>query len=176
VQLDIVGSTNDYALTLISDTIKQSSALKPTTWTDIAVLANTQTAGRGRMNSKTWISARGNFHCSYIVNLDALGVRECDAISLNSMALNSIVTLLRRLVSEKDAISIKAPNDVMIHGKKVAGVLIETSYPYAVIGIGINTVVAPIQTSTSLLDSFGIPVHNTDFAMQLHAIIISEFT
>jgi biotin-(acetyl-CoA carboxylase) ligase len=90
--------------------------------------------------------------------------------------LRSITTLLQRLGGETDAIHIKVPNDIMIHGKKVAGVLVETSHPYAVIGIGINTIAAPIPISTSLLDALGIHVNNADMAAQLHTIIIAELT
>ncbi|MDR1609262.1 MAG: biotin--[acetyl-CoA-carboxylase] ligase [Holosporales bacterium] len=174
VQLDTVGSTNDYALDLISDMTRKHATTDATEWVDIAVLADMQTAGRGRMNSRTWISTRGNFHCSYIINLDKLGLQEHGTAGLNPIVLHAIVTLLTRLGSETDAISIKAPNDVMIHDKKISGVLIETSYPHAVIGIGINTVVAPIQTSTSILKAFGIQVSNTDIATQLHSIITAE--
>jgi biotin-[acetyl-CoA-carboxylase] ligase BirA-like protein len=171
IQLDTVDSTNDYAVNLISDITKRQGAVR---LTDTAILANKQTAGRGRLNSRTWISAPGNFHCSYIIRLDKLGIREHNATSLNSVTLHSVASLLKTLSNRADHILIKSPNDVMIHEKKVAGVLIEVSYPYAVIGIGINTVSAPISTSTSLLEALGIQILNIDVAARLHAIIGHE--
>ncbi|MDR1332888.1 MAG: hypothetical protein LBJ69_00570 [Holosporales bacterium] len=148
---------------------------------DVAILADVQTAGRGRLNSRTWISVPGNFHCSYIINLERRGVSESCTAELTSTTLNSIRQLLLGLLERREGsgagqkrivpadISIKQPNDVLIRGRKVAGVLVEVYYPYAIIGVGINTTSAPLPTSTCILDELSVQVDNREIVTRLHS-------
>ena len=114
-------STNDLARRYASD--KNNDGL--------AIFAEEQSAGRGRTGNK-WFSKRSDsILCSII---------------LNSTELNPESLSLTCAIAAADAIGksarIKWPNDIMIKGKKVAGILLEaisshniTTY---IIGIGIN--------------------------------------
>jgi BirA family biotin operon repressor/biotin-[acetyl-CoA-carboxylase] ligase len=129
-----------------------------------AVVAELQTAGRGRLK-RAWLSPEGNIAVSIIL----YPPRDCRnaLIMLASLAvLNTIqaVTGLR--------CHLKWPNDVLIRGKKVSGILIETkSSPdgldYAIFGIGINVNMRiaehpEIKTiATSLADELGNTVSRT---------------
>jgi BirA family biotin operon repressor/biotin-[acetyl-CoA-carboxylase] ligase len=81
-----------------------------------------------------------------------------------------LILFLKKLV-HSDELELKLPNDVLVNGKKVSGVLIEVSYPYAVIGIGINLVVSPIAIATNLNDEFGILVKPMDLIDNLYAAL-----
>lgn len=114
-------STNDIARRYIKD--KNCNGL--------AIFAEEQTSGRGRAGNK-WVSKRSeSILCSIIL-------ADCN--------INNELLSLACAVATADAIGknakIKWPNDVLINGKKVAGILLEAvatkdTYTY-IIGIGIN--------------------------------------
>lgn len=148
IHLDTVGSTSDYALKLLERSGPTSS---------VAVIADQQTRGRGRLNGRLWESPIGNFYCSYIVNLESFQIEQTKTNLLVSMAINATYRYLKELTNS-DRITLKIPNDILVGGKKLAGILVEVSYPYAVIGIGINLTNSPIDRATNLLAEFNLLV------------------
>ncbi len=149
---DSIGSTNDEALAWATEGARDLSI----------VIADEQTQGRGRLNRK-WFTPKGSGlafslilrpaaalrpHLSRTVGLAALSIAEsCSGLGL--------------------APRIKWPNDILLNGKKTAGVLIETVWSgddvdSLVIGMGINVYkksVPPAEylqfPATSLEDAFG---------------------
>lgn len=119
-----------------------------------AVIADRQTRGKGRLN-RTWISPEGNIAVSIILYptkkyLPSLTIMASLAV------LNSIGTITELKCQ------LKWPNDVLINGKKVCGILLESQSKtdkvvYATIGFGINVnmklkdypEIAPVATSLS---------------------------
>jgi BirA family biotin operon repressor/biotin-[acetyl-CoA-carboxylase] ligase len=100
-----------------------------------AVIADEQTAGRGRLG-RAWLTPRGNIALSLV-----LYPRLVDLPSLIMLASLAVVHSLKAVTGLKS--QIKWPNDVQINGRKVCGILIETDVRqdrvnYAVIGIGLN--------------------------------------
>lgn len=102
------------------------------------VLAETQTAGRGR-RGRTWLSPPGlNLYLSCLKRFD----RGFASLSGLSLAVGTMV--LRAIESLGiDGAGLKWPNDVLAAGGKLAGVLVELSGEYqgpcaAVIGVGLN--------------------------------------
>lgn len=102
------------------------------------VLAETQTAGRGR-RGRSWLSPPGlNLYLSCLKRFD----RGFAALSGLSLAVGTMV--LRAIDSLGIAgAGLKWPNDVLAGGGKLAGVLVELSGEYqgpcaAVIGVGLN--------------------------------------
>jgi BirA family biotin operon repressor/biotin-[acetyl-CoA-carboxylase] ligase len=97
-------------------------------------LAEHQTAGRGRLG-RVWIDEPGA-GLSFSVSLTPPPpLRRWPELTL--IAANAIVSVLG-----PDA-SIKEPNDVLLGGRKVAGILAETHGERVVLGIGVNVGVAP---------------------------------
>ena len=99
------------------------------------VVAETQTASRGRMGRR-WISDEGNLYFSVLFR------PEPDALPLLSPLAGVAVARSIRQVAGLHP-SIKWPNDIMIDGHKVAGILAESSLAgsqiqRAVVGIGVN--------------------------------------
>jgi len=122
------------------------------------VIADEQTAGKGRLK-RVWLSPKGNIALSIILHP---GVAHLPSlIMLASLAVVHSIEAVTGLKSQ-----IKWPNDVLINGRKVCGILIESEVQgnivnYAIIGIGINvnlrlTDFPEIRlTATSLSDELG---------------------
>ncbi|MDZ4093762.1 MAG: biotin--[acetyl-CoA-carboxylase] ligase [Paracoccaceae bacterium] len=129
--LDAVDSTNAHALRL---------GLRGPAW----LLAGEQTAGKGR-RGRPWTSPRGNFHASLVLQ----PTEPPDQVALRSFA--AALALLDALVSLTglpQAFALKWPNDVLLNGGKLAGILLESSGQAGrvtdlVIGIGVNLIAAP---------------------------------
>jgi BirA family biotin operon repressor/biotin-[acetyl-CoA-carboxylase] ligase len=99
------------------------------------VIAGEQTAGRGRIK-RAWLSPKGSIALSIILYPDLRYLS-----SLIMVASLGVVHCIEKVTGLKP--QIKWPNDVLIDGKKVCGILIESGVKgkrldYAVIGIGIN--------------------------------------
>jgi len=131
---DELGSTNDRAIELCSGHDIELPAL---------VVARRQTAGRGR-GTHQWWAAEGALTLSILIDTSALGVSMRDWPRLS---LTTAVAICDALAGELNAanasLGIKWPNDVILDGAKVAGILIESPSSAAtrerlIIGIGIN--------------------------------------
>lgn len=102
------------------------------------VVTECQTAGRGR-RGKTWVSPTGNCYFSILLRPEVLVDRASIITLVSAMALAKAI----KQVTALDTM-IKWPNDVIANGKKLCGILTESSTDleyinYAVVGIGINT-------------------------------------
>jgi BirA family biotin operon repressor/biotin-[acetyl-CoA-carboxylase] ligase len=114
------------------------------------LFAESQTAGRGQFQ-RPWSSAAGlGLWFSLLLRLE---VNDTTIPSLSAFAAVALVNTLHKLgISDY---GIKAPNDVLIGGRKVAGILVETRpgrNPFAVIGIGLNVNHVPEDFSDELRD------------------------
>lgn len=122
------------------------------------ILAEEQTAGRGRLK-RAWLSPKGSIALSII--LHPTPAQLPSLIMVASLAVAHCIEEVSGLETQ-----IKWPNDVLINGKKVCGILIESdvrgsAVDYAVIGIGINVNLKPADfpeiaaTATSLAQELG---------------------
>jgi len=122
-----VGSTNDLAKELAS-----YGAVEGT-----VVVAETQRAGRGRLG-RTWFSPAGGLYFSVVLRPN---VRAGAAVTLVFVASLAMVKVLRELYGLR--VETKWPNDVLVNGKKVCGILAEMKMTgeivkFVVVGIGVN--------------------------------------
>lgn len=124
-----IGSTNTSAMAAAAEGAPEGSVF----------LAEEQTAGRGR-GANSWQSQRSTgIYCSVVLR-PALPPSEVLALSLASGL--AVVSAIEQ-VDSRVAPDLKWPNDVLIDGKKVCGILAEmnaeaTRVRYIVVGIGIN--------------------------------------
>ncbi len=103
------------------------------------LVALEQEAGRGRQGRK-WISAAGNFFGSTLVQLRP-GDPQPQSLSLAAgLALAEAVDV----ALPAQALMLKWPNDLMLLGKKLGGVLLERSGDRVAIGFGLNLASAPV--------------------------------
>ncbi|MGI4752992.1 MAG: biotin--[acetyl-CoA-carboxylase] ligase [Janthinobacterium lividum] len=153
---------------------------------DYIILAKSQTEGRGR-SGKNWQSTSGNLHASLLIKpnkelellpqlsfVTALAVYDSvnalchssnggnpvknQSHSDKDLYNNSSNIFLDSRKSGNDIIHLKWPNDVLVGGKKISGILLESvkveDVYYLIIGVGINITYHPInidQPTTSLV-------------------------
>jgi BirA family biotin operon repressor/biotin-[acetyl-CoA-carboxylase] ligase len=127
----------------------------------IAVLSWNQTGGRGRLG-REWASPEGKSLAMSVglwpeVVPSVMSTEWLGALSLISAA--SLADALRPLLSEP--VRIKWPNDVMISGKKVAGILGEIPSPgLVIVGVGVNVSLGADELPTENATSLGL--HGVD--------------
>lgn len=97
-----------------------------------------QTAGRGRLG-RTWYAPHGtSILCSVLLRPD---VETAHLPELTVLAARAVAEAIERRLGAEAAV--KHPNDVLIEGRKVAGVLGEARDGVVVLGIGVNVNLAP---------------------------------
>ncbi|MBP6985536.1 MAG: biotin--[acetyl-CoA-carboxylase] ligase [Alphaproteobacteria bacterium] len=103
---------------------------------EFLIIASSQSAGRGR-HGRVWHSDVGNVYLSFVVK----GVQPQQ---LSQFALLWGVILQRTISSfTSSLVQCKWPNDVLLNGEKVAGILIETYKDILIVGVGVNVAHAP---------------------------------
>ena len=125
-----------------------------------SVSAKLQTNGYGS-RGRNWDSPLGNLYMSTIWQQDIL--LDTSPTMMVMVTTLSIFDTLQTIGVEED-IRIKWPNDILIAGKKISGILIEhilegDSSAYAVIGIGINLFTAPKKTERPAICLYEVCTH-----------------
>jgi BirA family biotin operon repressor/biotin-[acetyl-CoA-carboxylase] ligase len=124
------------------------------------VVAAQQTGGRGRMG-RVWVSPPGNLHATLILRTPC-ALR--DLPLLGFAAGVALARCIRSFLHEPARAALKWPNDLLLDGAKLAGILMENSGSGDVlVGIGINVKDAPqnLAYSTASLHDAGV-VANLD--------------
>ncbi len=109
-------------------------------WTEdgAVVVADEQTAGRGRLGRR-WMAPPGSaLLVSYVSTLPAANHDQ-----ITAAAAVAVAEAIEGLAVTPVRLSIKWPNDLLAAGRKLAGILVERHAAAAVIGIGINVAAAP---------------------------------
>src|SRR5437763_459105 len=134
-RFDTVGSTNDEARRLARDGAPEGTL----------VWAAAQSAGRGR-RGHLWQSPPGNLYLSLVMRPEGPAAR---APQLGFVAALALGEALDQLAGPHLQLRFKWPNDVLINGGKLAGILLESEMAaaggldFVIIGIGVNLVSAP---------------------------------
>lgn len=127
INLDEVDSTNEYLKSLVADGWNSD---------DITVVsAQYQTAGKGR-RGRQWITEPGTALTFSVLLKPKMDMSDC------SMLTPVMAMAVRRALSDMDIeTSIKWPNDIVIGGKKLCGILTEAIVEtgHIIIGCGVNT-------------------------------------
>lgn len=121
---------------------------------EFLVMAASQTGGRGR-HGRVWHSPIGNLYVSFVVRGILPSLLSQFALLWGVILQNCIAGFTDRLVQ------CKWPNDILIEGKKVSGILIERYKNVLVVGVGINVahVPEPVQfPATCLNDHVSSPI------------------
>lgn len=126
--LDEVDSTNAEAL-------RQAPSLNAPTW----IMARCQLAGRGR-RGRAWADPVGNFAASLVLRLGEPPARMALRSFTAALALHDALVSLTGL---EGAFALKWPNDVLLNGGKLSGILLESGDGVLVLGIGVNLRTAP---------------------------------
>ncbi|PIE08866.1 MAG: biotin--[acetyl-CoA-carboxylase] ligase [Rhodobacterales bacterium] len=130
--LGTVGSTLDEAARRLPD-------FAGPTW----ITAAAQTAARGR-RGRAWVNPPGNFAATLVLP----GVTPETAALRSFVAALALFDACAALSGRPEAFALKWPNDVLLHGGKLAGILLESliaggQVAGLAIGIGVNLARAP---------------------------------
>lgn len=112
------------------------------------IWAKEQTKGRGR-RGREWVSPRGNFYASLILRPE---VPLAEAAQLGFVAGIAIYDTIGELCEPGYECRLKWPNDILLNGRKVGGILLESKagadvHPeYVILGTGINLLRHPPDT------------------------------
>ncbi len=171
-----VDSTNAHALRIAKDS-------HGPTW----ILGLRQTQGRGR-RGRPWADPEGNFAATLLLFPNETP----DKIALRSfVAACALYKAFAQVIGSDSSLSLKWPNDVLLGGQKVAGILLETSAlgpsKFALaIGMGVNLRHAPEPASlepravapTSIFQATGLAISPEPFLDILagqYAILEEQF-
>jgi BirA family transcriptional regulator, biotin operon repressor / biotin---[acetyl-CoA-carboxylase] ligase len=139
---EVLGSTNAEALALA----RQGE--RGPLW----ITAGRQSAGRGR-RGRTWVSEPGNLYASVLLTDPAPPEHWPELSFVAALAVHDAVVEVAPGL--KSALAIKWPNDLLLSGKKFAGVLIEGEGGdggAAAVGIGVNCANHPADTEQPATD------------------------
>ena len=162
VVLDSVDST-------MAEAARRANDITKPTW----IMARHQTAARGR-RGRPWVVPKGNLSATLIFNP---GATPAEAAKRSFLAANALYQALAIYVPA-EKLSLKWPNDVLLAGGKVAGILLESSgqgpfVDWLAIGIGVNLRDVPQGVTgaafppTSLMSAGGWEVDADDFLATL---------
>jgi BirA family biotin operon repressor/biotin-[acetyl-CoA-carboxylase] ligase len=140
-----IGSTNDEARRLAAEGAPHGTV----------VHADEQTAGRGRL-AHTWFSPPGNLYVSILLRTGQPAARTTE---LSFVAALAVADTVEALLPRQTRTMLKWPNDVLVSGAKIAGILLEQVEDATIIGIGLNVLAAPSNAAykaTTIAASGGI--------------------
>jgi BirA family biotin operon repressor/biotin-[acetyl-CoA-carboxylase] ligase len=127
-RFETLGSTNDHLLKMAEEGTPE--------WT--VVVADRQTGGRGR-RTRNWWSPEGNLHVSILLR------PEVSPMQLQRLPVIASLAFLTAMGDSGSPLKIKWPNDILLDGRKMAGILAESRSEgekvlWAVVGFGVNMV------------------------------------
>lgn len=147
---------------------RQAAAFTAPTW----ICALAQTAGRGR-RGRAWAMPAGNFAASLVMRPAGPPAQAALRSFVAALALRDALVAV---TGRAEVFTLKWPNDVLLNGGKLAGILLESSgaagrVDALVIGIGVNLAATPDTTlleagalaPVSLLGETGITITPEDF-------------
>ena len=114
----------------------------------LTIWALSQSAGRGRQG-RQWHSPEGNLYCSALLRPQSVR-REFGHYSF--IAALAISDAIKEFLP-RASVELKWPNDVLVSGKKISGILLESGEDYLVVGVGVNVLHIPenpLYPATSL--------------------------
>jgi BirA family biotin operon repressor/biotin-[acetyl-CoA-carboxylase] ligase len=128
------------------------------------IWADRQLKGRGRLG-RSWVSEPGNLYASLLVSLAIAASR---ASGLSIVVSLAVLNTFKSFLPESVSLEVKWPNDVLVAGKKAAGILVESTFQgelmQLALGCGLNLKSAPTDTrygATALLNHATPPEPST---------------
>ncbi len=129
--VDQTGSTNAD----LANALRAGDAVPEGEW----LVARRQSAGRGRQG-RIWFDGAGNFMGSCAVRLSEGGPPPA---SLSFVAALGVRDACAEALGSGEALGLKWPNDVLLDGGKLSGILLEMVRGSVIVGVGVNLARAP---------------------------------
>jgi BirA family biotin operon repressor/biotin-[acetyl-CoA-carboxylase] ligase len=162
---DTIGSTNAEALA------RARTGERGPLW----IVAREQTAGRGR-RGRTWASRPGNLYATLLLGDPSPPEAAPQLSFVTALAVHDAIVYCRM---DSGRVRLKWPNDVLLDGAKISGILIEgegTRPLVAAIGIGVNCVHHPdgAETRATDLAAAGVTVTVADMFQVLSGTMLER--
>lgn len=173
-------NTDRVILDEVDSTMAEAARRAPTLMRPTWIMAHRQTAARGRRGQR-WSAPDGSFAATFLLKP---GGNPAAAALRSFMAANALFEALALSVA-RDRLSLKWPNDVLLNGGKVAGILLESAgragqVDWLAIGIGVNLRGVPTDVKrtdfppVSLEGEGGEPVDTHELLSRLASNIATE--
>ncbi len=160
----------------VDSTLNEAARLAPTTSGPVWIMAHHQSAARGR-RGRAWANPKGNLAATLLMHPQ--GAPE-EAALRSFVAALALFDACVAVTGRASGLSLKWPNDVLLNGGKLAGILLESTgqgrgVSHLAIGIGVNLSEAPGADSiepgalrpVSLLSETGALATPEDFLTEL---------
>ena len=136
------------------------------------LVADRQSAGHGRQG-RDWFDGAGNFMGSTVVRLRPADPAPQTLALVAGLAVHEAISAC---LPTPHRAMLKWPNDVMIDGAKLAGILLEREGDTVIVGIGVNLASAPAlpDRQAIALSAFGSPPERDAFAAELARLFALE--
>ncbi len=167
---DSIGSTNDEALAWATEGARDFSL----------VAADEQMTGRGRAGRK-WVTPQGTALAFSLILRPAAAEADCPSLFTGLGALSLLSVLKKRGLKPQ----VKWPNDVLLNGKKVAGILVESVWTgnaldTVVLGMGVNVLAGSnppddelLFPATSVETELGRPIEREEFLRDILSALVA---
>ncbi|MEM7719919.1 MAG: biotin--[acetyl-CoA-carboxylase] ligase [Pseudomonadota bacterium] len=140
----------------LDSTMAEAARIAPDLARPTWIVARHQTAARGR-RGRRWSAPIGHFAATFVYRPQGTAA---DAALRSFAAANAVYEALALKV-DRDRLWLKWPNDVLLDGGKVAGILLESvgtakSLDWLAIGIGVNLIDAPMDVAPTEFAPVGL--------------------
>ena len=160
----------------VDSTLNEAARLAPTAGGPVWILARRQSQARGR-RGRAWSSQDGNLAATLLMQSRGTIAQSALRSYVAALALYDTATTL---TGRAEVFSLKWPNDVLLNGGKLAGILLESigsgdGAGHLAIGIGVNLATAPSADAVeeralrpvSLLSETGVSIAPDEFLTHL---------
>lgn len=134
-----------HVLAEVDSTLNEAARIAPQAAGPVWIMARRQTAARGR-RGRAWSAPEGNLSATLLMRP---GGDPAKAALRSFVAALALYDAVAAVTGRTEGLSLKWPNDVLLNGGKLAGILLESSgaagqgVAALSIGIGVNLVAAP---------------------------------
>ena len=137
VEFDEIASTNEEAKRVAMSGAEDGTLI----W------AHRQTAGRGR-RGREWTSERGNLFLSLVLRPACAPLQAAQLTFVAALAVRDMLSLY---LGNHESIACKWPNDVLVGGRKISGILLESSTAGSGSSSASASICATIRTSAAAI-------------------------
>lgn len=127
----------------------------------LVIWSKNQTQGRGRYG-RSWECQEGNLYLSVLLPINCSLEKSAQLSFVMGLALHDVLTSLAIKHKLKLEVKLKWPNDVLVNGNKISGILMESLSEevkdWVVIGLGLNVENTPDIRNTTCLKDLGIKI------------------
>ncbi|MEY8840750.1 biotin--[acetyl-CoA-carboxylase] ligase [Cribrihabitans sp. XS_ASV171] len=167
-----------HVLEEVDSTLDEAARIAPRLAGPVWIMAHRQVKGRGR-RARPWADPAGNLSSTLVMRPDGPPAQAALRSFVAALALYDACVAV---TGRAQGLALKWPNDVLLNGGKLAGILLESSgqgrgLGYLAIGIGVNLAQAPAAEAVepgavrpvSVLSETGVAVTPEDFLGELAA-------